>query len=69
MIETTGVTAIGVHGRTKEERPSNPNHDDFIHAVVKVSDAVRSMFLNISNLQKRPTFVLLLNFFSMSIFL
>jgi hypothetical protein len=36
MIETTGVSAIGVHGRTKDERPGHENHVDFIQAVVKV---------------------------------
>jgi tRNA-dihydrouridine synthase 2 len=36
MIETTGVAAIGVHGRTKEERPNHPNNVDIIKEVVKV---------------------------------
>jgi tRNA-dihydrouridine synthase 2 len=36
MIESTGVAAIGVHGRTKDERPNNPNHDNYIQEVVKV---------------------------------
>jgi tRNA-dihydrouridine synthase len=36
MIESTGVSAIGVHGRTKEERPAHPNNDEVIATVVKV---------------------------------
>ncbi len=36
MIATTGISAIGVHGRTKDERPGHPNHVDFIQAVVQV---------------------------------
>uniref|UniRef100_A0A8C9W4R5 Dihydrouridine synthase 2 n=1 Tax=Scleropages formosus TaxID=113540 RepID=A0A8C9W4R5_SCLFO len=34
-IEKTGVAAIGVHGRTKEERPQHPVHCDVIKAVVE----------------------------------
>ncbi|XP_068201924.1 tRNA-dihydrouridine(20) synthase [NAD(P)+]-like [Palaemon carinicauda] len=30
MIEKCGVAAIAVHGRTKEERPNNRNHNDVI---------------------------------------
>lgn len=30
MIEKCGVAAIAVHGRTKEERPNNPNHNNVI---------------------------------------
>jgi len=37
MIEKTGVKAIGVHGRMKEERSSQPCHDDVI---AKISEAV-----------------------------
>jgi len=33
LIESCGVTAIAVHGRTREERPNNGNHDDVIAAV------------------------------------
>ena len=36
MIESTGVAAIGVHGRTKDERSGQPCHDDFIQAIVQV---------------------------------
>ena len=36
MIESTGVRAFGVHGRTKEERPNNEVHLDIIKEVVKV---------------------------------
>lgn len=32
-IEKTGVSAIGVHGRFKEERPRHPVHCDYIQAV------------------------------------
>ncbi|KAJ8002839.1 hypothetical protein DPEC_G00163140 [Dallia pectoralis] len=32
-IESTGVNAIGVHGRFKDERPRHPVHCDFIKAV------------------------------------
>ncbi|KAK7896213.1 hypothetical protein WMY93_021538 [Mugilogobius chulae] len=34
-IEKTGVTAIAVHGRFKEERPRHPVHCDYIQAVAK----------------------------------
>ncbi|XP_077144258.1 tRNA-dihydrouridine(20) synthase [NAD(P)+]-like isoform X6 [Ranitomeya variabilis] len=33
IIERTGVAAIAVHGRKKEERPQHPVHCDFIKAV------------------------------------
>ncbi|CAL8322835.1 tRNA-dihydrouridine(20) synthase [NAD(P)+]-like [Gadus morhua] len=32
-IERTGVAAIAVHGRTREERPKHPLHCDFLKAV------------------------------------
>ncbi|XP_005103788.2 tRNA-dihydrouridine(20) synthase [NAD(P)+]-like [Aplysia californica] len=35
IIESTGVSAVGVHGRTKDERSRNPNRDEFIQAVAK----------------------------------
>ena len=35
MIETTGVAALAVHGRTKEERPNHENHVDVIKEVVR----------------------------------
>jgi len=38
MIEKTGVKAIGVHGRTKEERSSLPCHDDYI---AKISEVIK----------------------------
>ncbi|CAL1540097.1 unnamed protein product [Lymnaea stagnalis] len=38
LIESTGVSAIGVHGRTKSERSQDPNRDDYIRAV---AEAVR----------------------------
>ncbi|XP_064191914.1 tRNA-dihydrouridine(20) synthase [NAD(P)+]-like [Anguilla rostrata] len=34
-IERTGVAAIAVHGRTKEERPQHPVHCDVIQAVAQ----------------------------------
>ncbi|KAM9352167.1 tRNA-dihydrouridine(20) synthase [NAD(P)+]-like [Symphorus nematophorus] len=34
-IEKTGVTAIAVHGRLKEERPRHPVHCDYIQAVAQ----------------------------------
>lgn len=34
-IEQTGVWAIAVHGRLKEERPQHPVHCDYIQAVAK----------------------------------
>lgn len=36
VIEKTGVAALAVHGRTKEERPNHENHLDVIQEVVKV---------------------------------
>ncbi|XP_075693600.1 tRNA-dihydrouridine(20) synthase [NAD(P)+]-like isoform X2 [Rhinoderma darwinii] len=33
LIEKTGVAAIAVHGRKKEERPQHPVHCDFIKAI------------------------------------
>ncbi|XP_071496815.1 tRNA-dihydrouridine(20) synthase [NAD(P)+]-like [Diadema antillarum] len=35
MIETTGVAALAVHGRLKEERPRHPCHCDVIKAVAE----------------------------------
>jgi tRNA-dihydrouridine synthase 2 len=37
VIETTGVSALAVHGRTKEERPNDKNHVDVIKKVVQVT--------------------------------
>ncbi|XP_062316996.1 tRNA-dihydrouridine(20) synthase [NAD(P)+]-like [Osmerus eperlanus] len=34
-VEKTGVAAIAVHGRLKEERPSHPVHCDYIQAVAE----------------------------------
>uniref|UniRef100_A0A671U183 Dihydrouridine synthase 2 n=1 Tax=Sparus aurata TaxID=8175 RepID=A0A671U183_SPAAU len=34
-IEKTGVTAVAVHGRLKEERPRHPVHCDYIQAVAQ----------------------------------
>ncbi|KAL5106941.1 tRNA-dihydrouridine 20 synthase NAD P like [Taenia crassiceps] len=35
LIESTGVAAIAVHGRTREERPQDANHDDVIRAIAQ----------------------------------
>ncbi|XP_013884938.1 tRNA-dihydrouridine(20) synthase [NAD(P)+]-like [Austrofundulus limnaeus] len=35
MIEKTGVAAIAVHGRFKEERPRHPVHCDYIQAIAQ----------------------------------
>lgn len=34
VIEKTGVDALTIHARTKEERPQHPNRDDYIRTVV-----------------------------------
>merc|ERR1719431_649054 len=34
VIETTGVAALAVHGRTKDQRPNNPNDTAAIRALV-----------------------------------
>lgn len=36
VIEKTGVSALAVHGRTKDERPNHDVHMDVIQQVVKV---------------------------------
>ena len=38
MIEKTGVSAIAIHGRTKNERPQNPNRD---HVIKAIAEAVK----------------------------
>ena len=35
VIQTTGVSAVAVHGRTKDERPNNPNHLDVLQKVAE----------------------------------
>lgn len=35
LIESTGVRAIGVHGRWRDERSSMPCHDDFIRKIAE----------------------------------
>jgi len=35
LIESCGVSAIAVHGRTRDERPKHSNHDDVIAAVAE----------------------------------
>lgn len=34
-LADTGIAAIAIHGRRKEERPQHPNHDDIIRLVAK----------------------------------
>ena len=34
MIETTGVSALAVHGRTKDQRPNDPNDTEAIKKIV-----------------------------------
>ncbi|XP_067144695.1 tRNA-dihydrouridine(20) synthase [NAD(P)+]-like [Centruroides vittatus] len=38
LIESTGVSALAVHGRTKEERPQHRNRNHFVRAVVRSVD-------------------------------
>ena len=35
LIESTGVSALAVHGRTKQERPRHTNREDYIKAVAE----------------------------------
>jgi len=35
IIESTGVSAVGVHGRTKDQRPNNENNVEVLQEVVK----------------------------------
>ncbi|KAK7070661.1 tRNA-dihydrouridine(20) synthase [NAD(P)+]-like protein, partial [Halocaridina rubra] len=35
IIEKCGVAAIAIHGRTKEERPNHPNHNDVIKKIAE----------------------------------
>ena len=37
VIQETGVSALAVHGRTKDERPNNDVHIDYIQEVSKVT--------------------------------
>ena len=36
VIEETGVSAMAVHGRTKDERPNHDNHIEYIQAITQV---------------------------------
>ncbi|KAK3603799.1 hypothetical protein CHS0354_042800 [Potamilus streckersoni] len=36
LMESTGISAITIHGRTKEERPQHQNHNDVIKAAAEV---------------------------------
>ena len=35
---STGIAGITVHGRTREERPRHPNHDDVIAVLREITD-------------------------------
>jgi len=35
LIESTGVAALAVHGRLKEERPRHPVRSDLIRAIAE----------------------------------
>jgi tRNA-dihydrouridine synthase len=35
LIESCGASAITVHGRFQDERPRNPNHNDYIREITK----------------------------------
>ena len=35
VIESTGVSALAVHGRTKEERPRHPVREEYIKAIAE----------------------------------
>ncbi|KAK6983536.1 tRNA-dihydrouridine(20) synthase [NAD(P)+]-like protein [Biomphalaria glabrata] len=59
LIESTGVSAIGVHGRTKSERSRDPNRDDYIKAVsnaVSIPVIANGGSKNISNLSEVESF-------------
>ena len=36
MVESTGIAAVAIHGRYREERPRHPNHDDLIKRLTSV---------------------------------
>lgn len=38
MIESCGVAAIAVHGRTKTERPNHPNNNEAIRRIAESVD-------------------------------
>jgi len=38
VIETTGVAALAVHGRTKDQRPNDPNNIEAIKQIVQSTD-------------------------------
>ncbi|BFZ13458.1 hypothetical protein BsWGS_16500 [Bradybaena similaris] len=53
LIESTGVSALAVHGRTKDERSRDPNRDNYIRAVaaaVNIPVIANGGSKNISNL-------------------
>ncbi|KAK2162982.1 hypothetical protein LSH36_88g05027 [Paralvinella palmiformis] len=35
LMESTGIAAIGIHGRTRDERPKHKNHNDIIRLIAK----------------------------------
>jgi tRNA-dihydrouridine synthase 2 len=45
LIERTGVAALAVHGRLKEERPRHSNHDDVIRQIVDISIPVIAKYV------------------------
>ena len=53
VIQETGVSALAVHGRTKDERPNNDVHLEYIQEVSKVSGiSVTGIFQTICFLTK-----------------
>ena len=57
VIQETGVSALAVHGRTKDERPNNDVHLDYIQEVAKVRIYLSDLKSHIDY----PCFVLKLN--------
>jgi len=53
LIESCGVSAIAVHGRTRDERPNHRNHDDVIAAVaaaVSIPVIAKSVLISLSRI-------------------
>ncbi|RWS03170.1 tRNA-dihydrouridine(20) synthase-like [NAD(P)+], partial [Dinothrombium tinctorium] len=57
LIESCGVRAIAIHGRTRMERPQHKNRNTYIAAIVKevkvpiIAKFVKALFAFLSNLQ------------------
>ena len=51
MIQSTGVAAVAIHGRMRDERPRHPNHNDVIRAVAKqlTIPVIAKWVLNVKN--------------------